>query len=480
MECSSVLKFLAFICLFSTINKYQVAAIQLPETVQIHTGTIMERISNTVFVNTYLDLYIDLRCSQHLHRQVKSLAERAHGLNSSFYAVRMENMRNRNKDDESLAYYDNHVKIFDLEIIKFYTVYNNVMSSHWIKAYKQEYARKKRGWFDAGGSLLKTVFGVALDSDVRAIEKKVNFLESQEFGNSQILVNLRDQLKENNNALVHVEKELQKLRHDSSSLHAQLNLLSYVTLATSYLQSLNNFLATVKAIQAEVEKTLLYALAKSSSPSIYTFDLLNPFIQKVSLETGLETPIKLDRSNMAKFLKYTWSAVPTSTDFSVVLIIPFVNQAMFDTVKVHRFPTMKRNSQKRVTLDYEYDYYFIQTPTLRQSKLTQKQMENCLENVEKYVCPLFTSISDSSTEDCIASIYLSGKFNKKESDSLVCRYKTYDDPRPYATTIKNYNFVSFEDEVDSILHCENNRTEISTGKIYVIKPGCFLTTATNT
>jgi len=389
-------------------------------------------------------------------------------------------MRNKNNVDGSLAYYENHVKVFDIEMIKFYTMYNNVISSHWIQAYKQGSERKKRGWINAGGSLLKTVFGVALDSDIRAIEKKVNFLENQEFGNSEVLVNLRDQLKENNNALIHVEKELQKLRHDSSGFHAQLNLLSYVTLATSYLQSLNNFLATVKTIQAEVEKTLLYALAKSSSPSIYTYDLLNPFIQKVTLGTGLETPVKLERGNMAKFLRYTWSAVPTANEFSVVLIIPFVNHATFDTVKVHSFPTMKRNARKRVTLDYDYDYFFIQTPTLRQSRLTQKQMENCLEHVEKYVCPLFSSVSDSSTEDCIASIYLTGRYSKKESDSSICRYKTYEDSSPYAITIKNHNFVSFEDEVDSILHCENNRTEISTGKIYVIKPGCFLTTPSNT
>src|SRR5215469_15427616 len=336
MKYSIILKLLAFICL---AGRYEVATLQLPETVQIHTGVILERITSTVFVNSYLDVFIDLRCSPHLYRQVKSLAERAHGINCSFYSVRLENMRNKNNVDGSLAYYESHVKVFDIEIIKFYTMYNNVISSHWIQAYKQGSERKKRGWINAGGSLLKIVFGVALDSDIKAIEKKVNFLENQEFGNSEVLVNLRDQLKENNNALIHVEKELQKLRHDSSGFHAQLNLLSYVTLATSYLQSLNNFLATVKAIQAEVEKTLLYALAKSSSPSIYTFDLLNPFIQKVSLETGLETPVKLDRSNMAKFLKYTWSAVPTSTDFSVVLIIPFVYQAMFDTVKVHRFPT---------------------------------------------------------------------------------------------------------------------------------------------
>src|SRR5215469_8329826 len=107
-------------------------------------------------------------------------------------------------------------------------------------------------------------------------------------------------------------------------------------------------------------------------------------------------------------------------------------------------------------------------------------MENCLEHVEKYVCPLFTSISDSSREDCVSTIYLSGKFNREESHSSACRYKTYDDSKPYAATIKNYNFVSFEEEVDAILHCENNRTELSTGKLYVIRPGCYLTTSTNT
>src|SRR5215469_4594667 len=272
----------------------------------------------------------------------------------------------------------------------------------------------KRAWIDAGGSLLKTIFGVALDSDVRAIEKKVNFLEQQELGNSQVLVNLRDQLKENTNALEHIEKEIQKLTHEATGFHAQLNLLSYVTLATSYLQSLNNFLITVQTIQAEVEKTLLYAMTRSSLPSIYTYELLSPFIQKVSLETGLETPIRLERGNMAKFLKYSWSSVPASTEFSVVLIIPFVNQENFDTIKVHRFPTAQVNSKGRIILEYDYDYYFIQTPTLRQTRLTQKQMENCLEHLERYVCPLFSSIGDSSTEDCISSIYLAGKFSKKE------------------------------------------------------------------
>src|SRR5215469_4722354 len=112
MKYSGILRLVAFICLVNTVSRYQVAAIQLPETVQIHTGTILERISNTVFVNSYLDLYIDLRCSPHLHRQVKSFPERAHGLNNSFYSVRIENMRNRNNDDENLAYYENHVRVF--------------------------------------------------------------------------------------------------------------------------------------------------------------------------------------------------------------------------------------------------------------------------------------------------------------------------------------------------------------------------------
>src|SRR5215469_2021938 len=205
--------YLICMCVVGASSKGQVTALQLPETVQIHTGVVLER---------------------------------AHVLNDLFHQVRLEHSRKRDKYDENLAYYDNHVKMFDIEIIKFQTVYNNVIASHWIKAYKRENTRKKRSWFDAGGSLLKTVFGVALDSDVRSIEKKVNFLENQELGNSEILVSLRDQLKENHNALMHVEKEIDKLRHDSSGLHAQLNLLSYVTLATSYLRSLNNFLGTVQ------------------------------------------------------------------------------------------------------------------------------------------------------------------------------------------------------------------------------------------
>src|SRR5215469_12621093 len=191
--------YLICMCVIGASGKGQAIALQLPETVQIHTGVVLERISDTIFVNTYLDLYLDLRCSPHLRRQVRGLAERAHVLNDSFHQVRLEHSRKRDKYDENLAYYDNHVKMFDIEIIKFQTVYNNGIASHWIKAYKRENTRKKRSWFDAGGSLLKTVFGVALDSDVRSIEKKVNFLENQELGNSEILVSLRDQLKENHN-----------------------------------------------------------------------------------------------------------------------------------------------------------------------------------------------------------------------------------------------------------------------------------------
>src|SRR5215469_2150912 len=123
MKNSIILKFLAFICIVNTFCEYRVGAIQLPDTVQIHTGTILERITNTVFVNSYFDIYVDSRCSPHLHRQVKSLAERAYGLKNSFYSVKIENMRNRNNVDANLAYYENHVKIFDLEMIKFYSVY---------------------------------------------------------------------------------------------------------------------------------------------------------------------------------------------------------------------------------------------------------------------------------------------------------------------------------------------------------------------
>src|SRR5215469_17782074 len=151
MKYSIILRLSAFICL---VSRYEVAAIQLPETVQIHTGVILERITNTVFVNSYLDVFIDLRCSPHLHRQVKSLAERAHGINSSFHSVRLESMRSKNNVDGSLAHYENHVKMFDIEMIKFYTMYNNVISSPWIQAHKNGNERKKRGWINAGGSLL--------------------------------------------------------------------------------------------------------------------------------------------------------------------------------------------------------------------------------------------------------------------------------------------------------------------------------------
>src|SRR5215469_12971293 len=104
-----ILRFVAFICAANTVNRYQVTAIQLPDTVQVHIGTILERISNTVFVNSYLDVYIDLRCSKHLYGQVKSLIERAHNLNNSFHSVRLGNLRNSNNYEAHLAYYENHV-----------------------------------------------------------------------------------------------------------------------------------------------------------------------------------------------------------------------------------------------------------------------------------------------------------------------------------------------------------------------------------
>src|SRR5215469_17967221 len=108
MKSSGILRFLAFICITNPVCEYQVAAIQLPDTVQVHIGAILERISNTVFVNSYLDVYIDLRCSKHLYRKVKSLIERAHNLNNSFHSVRLANLENTDKFGTHLAYYENH------------------------------------------------------------------------------------------------------------------------------------------------------------------------------------------------------------------------------------------------------------------------------------------------------------------------------------------------------------------------------------
>src|SRR5215469_3954039 len=144
MKSSGILRFLAFICITNPVCEYQVAAIQLPDTVQVHIGAILERISNTVFVNSYLDVYIDLSCSKHLHGQVKSLRERAYNLNNSFHSVRLVNLRNANNYGAHLAYYENHVKMFDLEMIKFQSAYNSIISSHWIQAYKKDSERRKR------------------------------------------------------------------------------------------------------------------------------------------------------------------------------------------------------------------------------------------------------------------------------------------------------------------------------------------------
>src|SRR5215469_17899926 len=58
-------------------------SLTLPNSVSIHPGVILNRRADAVFLEAYLDIYIDLRCSAHLYEQLVDIENKTHMLKTT-------------------------------------------------------------------------------------------------------------------------------------------------------------------------------------------------------------------------------------------------------------------------------------------------------------------------------------------------------------------------------------------------------------
>src|SRR5215469_7037532 len=254
-------------------------SLTLPNSVSIHPGVVLERRADAVFINAYLDIYIDLRCSAHLYEQLVDIENKTNTLRNTVtnfsYTYHKQFESNQEQMVLAVQFMDANLQTFDLKFNSFVKTYHHLMKSPWVVNHRVYNARRKRAWIEAGGSILQAIFGTALDGDVTKLSRKVQLLEHHQLGVSQVLHSLKTQLRANLDNLVSFNKQLDEMLTRQSGYLGQARILTELTWAASYnppppslpyTTPLHSFLSPTNSLPSPVIPLLSNA---SLTPSIH-------------------------------------------------------------------------------------------------------------------------------------------------------------------------------------------------------------------
>lgn len=195
--------------------------------------------------------------------------------------------------------------------------------------------RPKRSWFDAGGNVLKMVFGVATEEDIRRNSESIRNITST---TNKLIVRNKQVEGLIEHALNHIKDVFSKLEDTDGAIRA---LQNYVVLS-QLVGELITILSHLLSLAVELE-TRMALLKKGIVPPMLTDQQIVGLIKEgESRFLNLKFPIETEDvgRNHAKILSL-FKALPTNDKHMYTIVIPFVDkEKTYDVTQLYAFPVV--------------------------------------------------------------------------------------------------------------------------------------------
>lgn len=289
--------------------------------------------------------------------------------------------------------------------------------------------RVKRGWLDAGGKLLKTVFGTAdsddimqLNTTMQDIGNTVDITKATVAWHTTQIGRLEQEVLNNTKAIRHITQELSKyLLATTNTLNADLKMVqthlntidSELTLGRA-LRLLTDKIINARLITEELQEALHHAMQGQLSTALLPPDTFITILIKLQkqLPQNLQLIFAPDKFHIARY--YHLATVQVSTNNAILRVqisFPVADKSsIFDGYAIHPFPIRWHALNKLVQIK-THQMLIISHTTNASAVMTTSELRDCIfEDV--IICP--SRIINLSTKHCEAQLFFGS------SDTAIC------------------------------------------------------------
>jgi hypothetical protein len=190
----------------------------------VNTGSIIEHLNPTYFVRGKIHLHIDLTVSFAVYGKFKSLQSTLKILREQ---LKLDNFIDKHYSWEIIKFVSlTRDRVQDLS-----TEVDNILELNWIQNKRPRPPRiYRRSLFDLGGQILKGIFGTATTADLETLEHKFQLFTDHAVHTHQSLVNIKDQLFENTQAINRTIQAVNSMATTLSSMQFNHTLESSIIL----------------------------------------------------------------------------------------------------------------------------------------------------------------------------------------------------------------------------------------------------------
>ena len=417
----------------------------------VTTGSISEHIGQLQFIRGKLVIDIDLTPPESLMKTLDDytvmLKEIQQVLQERFITTALKIVMGEKTEGISLA--DHLTKRLEEKIAMVMNEVNQLRKTRWMN----ESRRVKRGLINAGGELLKGLFGTATDNEVQVVKKEVSAFISDAKVMKKGYQGILTDINTNHELIVKINRNLRKLISNAKS--SQVNyILSEVSV---FLSEVTDFIEKLVKINEVIEELSFHkyrgTFNKKNFPFI-DYETLKQYDEEVTTKYGMYSSIPLSVDTHDQYLAQAILVDYFYRRPNVVrLIIPYVESKHFDLWKIHSFPTMRDDQLGRSILRLKAPYAIISDD--RQIVLTfgERTFKYCKSPKDNYfACFPVILMKPTNRSICAASIL-------RQEEVVRCNLEKFHGRYPVIQWIADERFLSLEKKEKVIVMCEDKKPQ---------------------
>ena len=411
----------------------------------IAAGSIVESIGTLQFIRGKLVVDVDLDPPPELVKKLteyeKMLGNLQEELQQHLLAYLVKNRKKNTKPIEHIN------ERLNLKIDMTLRDITYLKKTNWMRN-----RRGKRGLIDAGGELLKGIFGTATDKEVQVIKKEIQFFTGREAMMERGYRGVLTDINENHNIITKIEDSLRVIMGRQMKIQT-LFILNEVTVLLEEVNTLISELMRAYHLIEEVShRKYGKALNKNNFPFL-KYSIAKEYDQEITEKYGLYSPIPLTVETFNEYLSEAVLLGRLRNTNTIRISLPYVAPNLYNIWKFHPFPMKNANKMHREVMTINEPYAIISKD--RQLVLTfdDEVFEYCSKPAAKYfACFPILIMKPTNRTTCAESIL-------KQERVARCNLSPFTSDEPLLQWVGDERYLSASKPQKVVMICEDGEPQ---------------------
>ncbi len=343
-------------------------------------------------------------------------------------------------------------------------------------------SRKRRGLINAGGSVLKFLFGVSTEDDMSGFNKRIDKVAADSKDlvhiseiHTSVLKNLDHGVKRNTKRLSEV---VIKVANATSSFKKwRLNIHSQLTLSASA-RILQAEFSQTRHVVGEVLQAVMLLERGQLHPTLVKPSLFLPILSgiRAQLPSGLDYLLPPTLKTLRKFYEFCHvELLAVGENIRMVITIPLKQvDETFYLYKIYPWPTAVLNNTALV-IETPTNHFALSADKKSYVELTESELDRCRNYGVVQVCELNVMVYENPFITCAYALFMG---LQQYSDLCVRNVVIHPQPRVVFIEDAGVWVYNVPEGLELIIVCpwlvrgtESKRQLLGVGTIF-IQPGC--------